>query len=158
MVPSMFRDGGLALSQVLFAGPLPVFSQRLNAAVTAATCQWLMGPSAVNDVELPGGEVLKGQGVKVERCRVLEESGCASICINSCKVPTQVRRRSRALRWGTGLVLNLCCIVGYRTLHVLHNPQHLDAGVMGRKYYLASEIPVLAEIQGADTEDTCTLI
>ena len=26
----------------------------------------------------------------VERCRVLEESGCASVCINSCKVPTQV--------------------------------------------------------------------
>ena len=24
------------------------------------------------------------------RCRYLEESGCASICINSCKVPTQV--------------------------------------------------------------------
>ena len=23
------------------------------------------------------------------RCRYLEEAGCASICINSCKVPTQ---------------------------------------------------------------------
>jgi hypothetical protein len=30
-------------------------------------------------------------GVLVERCRYLEQSGCASICINSCKVPTQVR-------------------------------------------------------------------
>jgi len=29
-------------------------------------------------------------GVLVERCRYLEQSGCASICINSCKVPTQV--------------------------------------------------------------------
>ena len=87
--------GNLYLPQVLFAGPLPVFSQRLNAAVTAATCQWLMGPSEVNDVELPGGEILVGQGVKVERCRVLEESGCASVCINSCKVPTQVRYRAR---------------------------------------------------------------
>jgi len=28
-------------------------------------------------------------GVLVERCRYLEEAGCASICINSCKVPTQ---------------------------------------------------------------------
>ena len=43
----------------MFAGPLPVFSQQLNAAVTAWTCQWLMGPSVVNDVELEGGEVLK---------------------------------------------------------------------------------------------------
>lgn len=32
-----------------------------------------------------------GMGVLVERCRYLEQSGCASICINSCKVPTQVR-------------------------------------------------------------------
>ena len=27
------------------------------------------------------------------RCRYLEEAGCASVCINSCKVPTQVRCR-----------------------------------------------------------------
>lgn len=25
----------------------------------------------------------------LHRCRYLEESGCASICLNSCKVPTQ---------------------------------------------------------------------
>lgn len=33
-------------------------------------------------------------GVLVERCRYLEEAGCASICINSCKVPTQVSKGS----------------------------------------------------------------
>ena len=27
--------------------------------------------------------------IVVFRCRYLEEAGCASICINSCKVPTQ---------------------------------------------------------------------
>jgi hypothetical protein len=31
--------------------------------------------------------------VLVERCRYLEQAGCASICINSCKVPTQVSPR-----------------------------------------------------------------
>jgi len=36
-------------------------------------------------------QVGEGMGVLVERCRYLEQSGCASICINSCKVPTQVR-------------------------------------------------------------------
>jgi hypothetical protein len=36
-------------------------------------------------------QVGSGMGVLVERCRYLEEAGCASICINSCKVPTQVR-------------------------------------------------------------------
>ena len=30
-----------------------------------------------------------GQGLLVERCRFLEESACASVCINTCKVPTQ---------------------------------------------------------------------
>ena len=29
------------------------------------------------------------QGVLVERCRVLEESGCVSVCLNVCKMPTQ---------------------------------------------------------------------
>merc|ERR1712151_1214873 len=31
----------------------------------------------------------KNQGVLVKRCRILEESKCASICINSCKITTQ---------------------------------------------------------------------
>ena len=34
-------------------------------------------------------QVGKGYGVLVERCRYLEQSGCAAVCINSCKVPTQ---------------------------------------------------------------------
>eukprot|EP00961_Rhodomonas_salina_P145076 1952706-Rhodomonas_salina.6 len=29
------------------------------------------------------------QGVQIERCRVLELSGCASVCANVCKAPTQ---------------------------------------------------------------------
>ena len=29
------------------------------------------------------------QGVLLERCRVLEEGGCASVCLNVCKLPTQ---------------------------------------------------------------------
>ena len=27
------------------------------------------------------------QGLLVERCRFLEQSGCASVCINTCKAP-----------------------------------------------------------------------
>jgi Beta-carotene isomerase D27-like, C-terminal len=29
--------------------------------------------------------------MQVERCRVLEQSGCASVCVNCCKIPTQVK-------------------------------------------------------------------
>jgi hypothetical protein len=43
--------------KVMFSAPLPAFSCRLNALATALTCQWLMGPCKVNDVELDSGEV-----------------------------------------------------------------------------------------------------
>ena len=51
------------------------------------TCEWLMGPCVVDG----GGEGGLGgrSGVYVSRCRYLEETGCASACANSCKLPTQ---------------------------------------------------------------------
>jgi hypothetical protein len=51
----------------MFAKPFPEFSNKLNAWVTALTCQWLMGPSAINDVEMPDGTIAKNSGVLVER-------------------------------------------------------------------------------------------
>lgn len=53
--------------QAMFSRPFPEFSCRLNAAVTALTCTWLMGPCKVNDVETADGSIAKGQGVLVER-------------------------------------------------------------------------------------------
>lgn len=58
------------------------------ARVTALSCQWLMGPCAVNSVDLPDGSSLNS-GVFVEKCKYLEESKCVGICINTCKLPTQ---------------------------------------------------------------------
>lgn len=75
--------------KIMFSGPFPDFSCRLNAFATWATCQWLMGECEVFDVEVDGGTIGRGHGVLVKRCRYLEETGCASVCINSCKVPTQ---------------------------------------------------------------------
>ena len=43
--------------QVMFARPMPGVANILNAFVTKATCEWLMGKCTVNDVELPTGEV-----------------------------------------------------------------------------------------------------
>ena len=48
-----------------------------------------MGECDINDVTLDDGTVYKNQGLLVKRCRFLEESGCASVCVNSCKIPTQ---------------------------------------------------------------------
>jgi hypothetical protein len=63
---------------------------------------WLMGPmEGIDhvDVEVPEGlrkifkflpeTVRVPQAIKAERCRFLEQSGCASVCVNSCKAPSQ---------------------------------------------------------------------
>ena len=86
--------------RILFAQPFPQFSARMNAAVTAALGVWLMGECTVNDILVPVDPtttanettvwaVGPNQGVLVTRCRFLEESQCASICLHSCKIPTQ---------------------------------------------------------------------
>jgi len=48
-----------------------------------------MGNSSVIDLELSDGLILKEQGLKIEKCRFLETSGCLSTCVNACKIPTQ---------------------------------------------------------------------
>mmetsp|Transcript_1144 Transcript_1144/g.2700 ORF Transcript_1144/g.2700 Transcript_1144/m.2700 type:complete len:381 (-) Transcript_1144:871-2013(-) len=73
---------------ILFARPFPEFSSRMNAWATWVAGQWLMGECEINDIEIDG-KTFKDQGVLVKRCRFLEESGCASVCVNSCKIPTQ---------------------------------------------------------------------
>ncbi|CAJ1375220.1 unnamed protein product, partial [Effrenium voratum] len=63
---------------------------------------WLMGPMEGDDhkdVEVPKSwrKVLQflpetvrvPQSVKAERCRFLESANCASVCVNTCKVPSQ---------------------------------------------------------------------
>jgi hypothetical protein len=80
---------------LLFSRPFPAFAARMNARATATAGVWLMGECHVNDVPLSfdqRGEprtMGKDQGVLVTRCRFLEESGCASVCVHSCKIPTQ---------------------------------------------------------------------
>lgn len=75
----------------MFAEPFPKFSSRMNAWATKMAGTWLMGECEINDVPETDifGEIGYGQGLLVKRCRFLEESNCASICVNSCKIPTQ---------------------------------------------------------------------
>ena len=76
----------------LFAAPVwRVPSARLNAWLTGACSNWLMGASSVADVEAPdlGWGDGRRAALEVERCRFLEAGGCASACVNLCKVPTQ---------------------------------------------------------------------
>ncbi len=61
----------------------------MNAWATWVAGTWLMGECEINDCEIDGGKIGKNQGLLVKRCRFLEECGCASVCVNSCKIPTQ---------------------------------------------------------------------
>lgn len=75
---------------ILFSKPFPGFASRMNAWATMMAGTWLMGECEVNDVEIDDkGTIGKDQGLMVKRCRFLEESQCASVCVNSCKIPTQ---------------------------------------------------------------------
>ena len=88
------------------------FAARHAAAVTPRVLPWLVGDAEVNDVPVDGSVALDDvrevstsvlaavtkaprapagykQGVLLKRCRVLEETGCAAVCANVCKHPTQ---------------------------------------------------------------------
>lgn len=122
---SLFPLWLLPAFTVMFSRPFPEFSCRLNAWVTALTCQWLMGPCKVVDIECADGTVAGGMGVQVERCRYLEESGCAGVCINSCKIPTQVNM-------GAACVVPLYCGIPDATRGVYaQNTQEFFAQHMG---------------------------
>ena len=48
-----------------------------------------MGPLELRDLENAAVGDGVDQLVVVKRCRFLEESACASVCVNACKMPTQ---------------------------------------------------------------------
>ncbi|EFJ23185.1 hypothetical protein SELMODRAFT_103815 [Selaginella moellendorffii] len=58
-----------------------------NAAITVPFFQWLVGPCETFEVEVNG--VKQNSGVKILKCRYLENSSCAGMCVNVCKIPTQ---------------------------------------------------------------------
>jgi len=64
-----------------------------NSYITNPSTKLSHVPSNITDhstsIQVQSDIYAKNQGVLVKRCRVLEESKCASVCINSCKIPTQ---------------------------------------------------------------------
>jgi Beta-carotene isomerase D27-like, C-terminal len=105
VLQSLFPSWMPSSYAVLFSKPFPAFSARMNAWATFVAGTWLMGECEINNVAIDGDDTNNekntdgddtvvvvsgiGQGLLVKRCRFLEESGCASICVNSCKIPTQ---------------------------------------------------------------------
>jgi hypothetical protein len=91
--PSSSRAGLLYWFEVLFAKPFPAFSSKMNAWVTWWAAQWLMGKSELDNLTVEPGTNMVGDGrnqlLQIKRCRYLESGSCASLCVNSCKIPTQ---------------------------------------------------------------------
>ena len=96
--------------RVLFAGPFPAFTLQLLAHTTHLLSQWLMGSSSLSSLptestpsppheasslsplpteSTPSPPHEAGAVLMIKRCRYLEAASCASVCVNTCKLPTQ---------------------------------------------------------------------
>ncbi|XP_047319410.1 beta-carotene isomerase D27, chloroplastic [Impatiens glandulifera] len=82
---SMLPPGAPAQFRKLF--PPTKWAAEFNAALTVPFFHWLVGPSEVIEVEING--VKQMSGVRIKKCRYLENSGCVGMCVNMCKIPTQ---------------------------------------------------------------------
>lgn len=63
-----------------------------NAWFATVLFEWLVGESEIQTVEIVDqNQQVRQQksGVKIKKCRYLQESGCVGMCINMCKLPTQ---------------------------------------------------------------------
>jgi hypothetical protein len=89
MLVRLFPSWLLPAFRVMFARPFPRFSAWMNSWVTKWTTNWLMGKSEIQDLELKDGSIGKDQLLVVEKCRFLEETGCARTCLHTCKIATQ---------------------------------------------------------------------
>ncbi|XP_058737991.1 beta-carotene isomerase D27, chloroplastic-like [Vicia villosa] len=63
------------------------FTREHFAIFTTLFFTWLLGPSEVRESEINGRR--EKNAVYVKKCRFLEETNCAGMCINLCKIPTQ---------------------------------------------------------------------
>ena len=77
------------LFTLMVAWPFGAAGARVNTFGVHLTCQWLLGDTEIVDAIVDGGRIGRGHGLLIKRCRYLEESGCSSVCINMCKIPTQ---------------------------------------------------------------------
>ncbi|GMN31280.1 hypothetical protein TIFTF001_003187 [Ficus carica] len=84
---SMMPPGAPAQVDFRKLFPPTKWTAEFNAAFTIPFFHWLVGPSEVIQVEVNG--VKQRSGVRIKKCRYLENSGCVGMCLNMCKIPTQ---------------------------------------------------------------------
>lgn len=65
----------------------PEMMREMNATVASEAAEWMFGPTTRETMAGPnGGDVTV---VNVKKCRYLEATGCAGVCVNMCKLPAQ---------------------------------------------------------------------
>jgi len=91
------------------AGPIPWLFKAIcsrtpfgPAILAWFTC--VFGPFLVGEMSLTprAPDDMRSGGVRITRCKVLAESGCAGLCLNMCKLPTE---RMFAEKWGVPLYM-----------------------------------------------------
>ena len=88
------------------SGPFPsvfrLFASQPWAPSSLSFCTTHILGFLVGDMTLTEREAgdRRGGGVRVEKCAVLEHSGCMGLCVNMCKLPTE---RMFAEKWGMPL-------------------------------------------------------
>ena len=90
-----WRDVELGLMVTAVSG-LPTVV--VNDSQAAAMAEWMFGPTTRETMAGPNGRDVTV--VNVKKCRYLEATGCAGVCVNMCKLPAQDVMREE---FGVGL-------------------------------------------------------
>jgi hypothetical protein len=85
------------IAQMLLPG---VVLRETTGAVASEMAEWMFGPTTRETMAGPNGTDVTV--VNVKKCRYLEASGCAGVCVNMCKLPAQDVMREE---FGVGLYM-----------------------------------------------------
>ncbi|XP_004495151.1 beta-carotene isomerase D27, chloroplastic [Cicer arietinum] len=76
------------LSMIRKVMPPSKLAREYFAVFTTLFFAWLLGPSEVRESEVDGKR--EKNIVYIKKCRFLEETNCVGMCINLCKMPSQM--------------------------------------------------------------------
>ena len=80
-----------------FSSPAPVLRET-TGTIASEMAEWMFGPTTRETMAGPNGRDVTV--VNVKKCRYLEATGCAGVCVNMCKLPAQDVMREE---FGVGL-------------------------------------------------------
>ena len=87
--------GGTGVAQFLLPGAV---LRETTGTIASEMAEWMFGPTTRETMAGPNGRDVTV--VNVKKCRYLEATGCAGVCVNMCKLPAQDVMREE---FGVGL-------------------------------------------------------